>query len=89
MVYRDDYYTLQIKPPTKSRLADFKEVAGLTYDEAINYLLDHVLVPEDNGNLAHAGLRVRKELASKDESQGNHKGHPTMSSDPFAVVVPA
>lgn len=76
----DDRLTqVQIKPDTKDRLATFKEVSGMTYDEAVNYLIDLVLKPEDGGSVARAGLRVRESLA-KDNTPGNQKSHQVIPS---------
>jgi hypothetical protein len=40
-------------------------VAGMTYDEAVYFLLMSFLRPEDDGSVARAGLRVRESREKK------------------------
>jgi len=61
-----EYEQVPIRPPAKEKLTVFKEVAGMTYDEAIDFLLMSFLRPEDGGSVARAGLRVRESREKED-----------------------
>jgi hypothetical protein len=83
---QDAYEQIPVRPDTKKELTVFKEVAGLTYDEAVRYLLLAVLQPEDDGSVARAGLRVR-ESAMKDETPGNQTGLPAIAGNPLFASI--
>jgi len=76
-----EYGLAPLRPITKEKLTIFKEVAGLTYDEAVYLLLMSFLRPEDEGSVARAGLRVR-ESREKEDQQGNQEGLPVFEGSP-------
>lgn len=57
------YENIPLRPDTKEALTALKEVAGMTYDEAVVFLLESIIRPEDRGDYVNVGLRVRASRA--------------------------